>query len=126
MNESVLKAILLQGTQLIKKVALKEITAVDFLKQYNNFYYYNALDGHEANDLTASLFKKYSSVISLHKDIQTNVVDAIYLGGADVSSKQLAVGRISVNDAIEKISTILKTYNIEVLLSMLEGTNRTP
>lgn len=121
MNESVLKAILLQGTQLIKKVALKEINAEDFLEQYNNFYYYNALDGHEANDLTASLFEKYSDVISLHKDVQTKVVDTIYLGNTDSSSKKMAKGRISINDLTQKIDRILILYNINVLLSMLKG-----
>ncbi len=120
MKETVLKTILFEGTQLVKKVALGEISIEDFLQQYNNFYYYNALDGHEANDLTIMLFNKYSNIISLHKDIQTTVADLVYLSDKTNSSNVLNAGRISVDDALERISSILKTYDIDVLLGTLE------
>jgi hypothetical protein len=121
MKENVLKRILFEGTQLIKKVAVDEISIEDFLHQYNNFYYYNALDGHEANDLTIPLFKKYSNIIDLHKDIQTSVVDLVYLSDKTDSSKVLNSGRISIDDAMQRISKILKVYNIDDLLETLVG-----
>jgi len=117
MDENVFKEILYDGTLLVKKIVSKEITFVDFIEQYNNFYYYNALDGHEADDITKSLLVKFSGVISLHKEIQTTVADVLYLGNQVNSSKLQNSGRIDVDQAMQRIATISKSYNIDSLIN---------
>jgi hypothetical protein len=120
MKEKILKSILMQGTLLVKKLATDEIDMENFLKRYNNFYYYNALDGHESDDSERFLMKKYSKTIKLHEDIQTKVVDLVYLGGTDGQFKGLALGRISESEGKIRIKQILNDYEIDSLLHNLE------
>jgi hypothetical protein len=66
------------------------------------------------------LFKNYSNAISLHKDIQTTVVDIVYLGDKAYLSKFLNTGRISIDEAMKRVADISEAYNIDALLSQLE------
>lgn len=121
MSENVLKSILLEGTRLVQEIASNRVSMESFLKRYDNFYYYNALDGHEADSQETSLLKKYSTVISLHKDIQTTVVDVVYLGDKASSSEYFRSGRISIEDAMIRIIEISKKYKLDKLLSKFEN-----
>lgn len=116
MKESLLKSILYEGTLLVKKVSDKKISIQDFVKQYKDFYYYNALDGHEADEFEKTIFSKYSTIIGLHKDIQTTVVDLVYLGDKSSTTQYLDAGRISITQAMERISSISESYQIDNLL----------
>ena len=122
MEEKVFREILLEGTVLIEQLALDKTSVKDFIRKYNNFYYYNALDGHEANDQTKSFLEKYSLVISLHKDIQVNFVDKIYFANNEacllsLSSKE----QISKFNIKQKLNELLKNYNIKRLLTQLSN-----
>lgn len=120
-NENIFKKILTEGTLLVKKCVTNEISTELFFNEYNNFYYYNALDGHESDSKNTLLLKKYLNVINLHKDIQTTVVDVVYLGDKAYLSEFLNAGRISIDDAREKIIEIAEKYNINDMLSQLEN-----
>ena len=115
-NENDFKRILYDGTFLVNKVVSDEIDIKSFVKEYNNFYYYNALDGHEADENLKQLFKKYSDVIELHEQIQTNVVNLVYLKDDGNLQEYLDAGRISVDQALDTIKRITITLQIDKLL----------
>jgi hypothetical protein len=118
-NEANLKEILQEGTLLVKRVASGEINIQDFIKEYNNFYYYNALDGHEADEALSLLFQKYSEVIKLHREVQTDVVDLLYVGDDKNISKYSDAGRLSLEQAKARLQNIVESYDFQSLLSDL-------
>jgi hypothetical protein len=118
-SEADLKEILQEGTLLVKRVASAEIDIQDFIKEYDNFYYYNALDGHEADTALSLLFQKYSEVIKLHREVQTDVVDLLYVGDEKNISRYLDAGRLSLEQAKARLRNIVESYDVQGLLSDL-------
>jgi hypothetical protein len=118
-SEADLKEILQEGTLLVKRVASGELDIQNFVKEYNNFYYYNALDGHEADEALSLLFHKYSEVIKLHKEVQTAVVDLLYVGDDKNISKYSDAGRLSLEEVKARLRNIVESYDSQRLLSDL-------
>jgi len=119
LDEKEFKKILLNGTRLIQRLIRNEITLENFIKNYNNFYYYNALDGHEADKHDKKLFGKFSDLLQLHKEIQTNLIDRLYFGDETNSSQYLTAGRILPKHAGEIIKNIVNNYDVDGLIKSL-------
>ena len=112
LNLEILEELLKEGTLLVQKVATGEISIQDFIKRYNNFYYYNALDGHEADDATLNLFKKYSKLIEFHRIVQKEIVDCIVFENQTNLKLYLETGRITPDVAKTRILTVLKRFGL--------------
>ena len=78
MYEDQLVTALLNATLLVVKLLRGEILLQDFVDEYGSFYYYEALDGHEADVEQRQVLNKLQQIIRFHEKIQTEVVDAIY------------------------------------------------
>ena len=117
-EENVLKKLLFDATELVKKLINGEMDIDSFITNYNNFYYYNALDGHEADSLDRELIKKYKKYINFHKDIQKNIIDKLYLGKSNYEL-YIKAGRILPDQALELINRVARSYDIDQLLQSL-------
>jgi hypothetical protein len=111
--------ILVEGTSLVKKVVSCEISIKEFCKTYGNYYYYNSLDGHEGGREYKALIKKYSSVIRLHKVVQSEVVDLVYFGKQLTKEEYLTAGRISPAIAMSRLLEVTNSFNLDKMLSVL-------
>ena len=107
----VLETTLKEGLFLVQQVVSGEISIQEFVKKYNNFYYYNALDGHEANESTLDLFSKYSQLIELHRRVQMEVVNLVFLGNKNDLPQYLEAGRITPDEARRRIKNILREFS---------------
>lgn len=115
-DEKSFKKILFEGTYLIKKLVNGEIELQQFIEKYADFYYYNALDGHESNEEYNLLLKKYARIVELHKRIQTEVIDLVYHGNLDQMPQYITAGRITLEQALNRITDIANFYEIDNLL----------
>lgn len=74
LSESLQKA-----TAIVMRFCLGRMSVEAFLEEYGNFYYYEALDGHEGS--SGSLRRPMLRLaIELHKRIQEDVVNRVLLG----------------------------------------------
>ena len=101
-----------EGTLLVQQAASGELTIQDFIQKYNNFYYYNALDGHEADESTLDLFKKFSELIELHRIIQTEIVNLVFFDNQTDSTQYLDAGRLTPDMAKKRIEVIVKKFGL--------------
>ncbi len=91
-------------------------TLHEFVGEYGDYYHYEALDGHEANNDQKQILAELSAFIELHKKITFDVVDAVYFGDG-VTQKQLGeTHRIGVDVAEKCLRDICRQYDIEGLL----------
>ncbi len=109
-NEDKLRASLREATGLIADAVEGRISIEEFLRQYGNFFYYEALDGHEADDEGRRLLQKYADLIALHEATQTQVVDLVFTGAKETEPVYLAAGRIRPSSASSKLSKIARRF----------------
>jgi hypothetical protein len=121
MKEADLKQILQAGTRLVLDAACKRISIPDFIREYGNFYYYNALDGHEASDEGKRLLEKYAEATRLHAEVQQCVVDLTYLGDASQKEAYLQAGRIEPDEALRRLERLVKEHEAAEILSRIDS-----
>lgn len=109
---------LITMTKLVKEFALGDINAQSFIDKYSNFYYYEALDGHEASSaIRVGDIARLSPAIELHRRIQEEVVNKISLD-PDFSTEALKMaGRLTASEAQELALRICADVGIEAVLS---------
>jgi len=112
--KEIIKATLQVSNLLSERCSLDE-----FLKEYNNFYYYEALDGHEADQCQKRAISELGKVVKFHEKIQTEVIDKVYLGDKENLQQYLDAGRITGEQAFEKMKILAECYDIEKLLKKL-------
>lgn len=104
--------------ELIAKVSRGELPIEKFISSYDNFYYYWALDGHEADENQLVTLNKFHNVIVFLEEVQLNVINAIYVGN-DLSKFKDVSNRISLEEALPKIQNICNQHNIDMLINSL-------
>lgn len=109
---------LVNATLLVVKLLRGDISLREFVKEYGNFYYYEALDGHEADDEQQKVLNELQDIIGFHEKIQIEVVDAVYFG--DVGQNTSA-GRITPDQAKEHFEKLCNEYDAEGILVKLNG-----
>lgn len=111
---------LLTATLLVFKGIMQKISLREFVKAYNNFYYYEALDGHEADAMQKKVLDEFKIAIQLHEKVQTQVIDQLYL---DETNKEefIKAGRIDGVEAMKRLTEIGKEFNIEEVIKNLGG-----
>jgi hypothetical protein len=118
MNRTEFIKSLLSATLLIYKAMIKKIPIHEFMRQYDNFYYYEALDGHEADETKKIILDEFKIVIQLNEKVQTQVIDQLYLKETN-KDMFMKVGRIGEPEAIKRITAIGKEFNIEHVIKKL-------
>jgi hypothetical protein len=92
----------------------------EFVKRYDNFYYYNALDGHEEGEEGKRLLAVFSDAVKLHKHVQEDVVDNLYLGEPGYLDQFKEAGRIAAQEGVARLLNILKGYDLNDMIAQLE------
>lgn len=100
------------ATLLIDDAMNGRISMEEFVKRYDNFYYYEALDGHEADSQIRQLLDKYRELVLLHEEVQANVVDITYLGPKEDAEEFTAAGRILPEKAAQKLAELARKYEL--------------
>ena len=76
-TEGELSTILKKGAKLILDCVQGGISFETFLFEYDSFYMYHALDGHESDNAELELLQKYEAEIAIHKKIWDEVITKI-------------------------------------------------
>jgi len=76
-SETELLTILKKGAKLILDCVQGCISFKTFLFEYDSFYMYHALDGHESDNAELELLQKYEAKIAIHKKIWDEVITKI-------------------------------------------------
>ena len=93
-----------------------EISLLEFVNQYGNFFHYEGLDAHEASDEQEQALFELREFIEPHGLIQSTVVDSVYFGDG-VSSKRFdEIGRITSDEAETRLKKICAIYDFEELI----------
>ena len=111
-QESELRQSLREATALIVQAAEGRLSVPDFVRLYGDFYYYEALDGHEEDDMRRALLQKYTDVIEAHRKAQTTVVDVTFLGPAAQREQYLNAGRITAEEAKARLGVIADVHHL--------------
>ena len=112
---------LLAATLLVVKWFKGDSTLQEFVNEYVNFYYYEALDGHEASLEHKQVLEELKSIIELHEKIQNTVVDAVYFGSGVGNEQIKELGRLTVDEAEKHLKDLCYKYDVEDLLNKLGG-----
>jgi hypothetical protein len=107
---------LVNATLLIVRFLKGDISLQEFVKEYGSFYYYEALDGHEADDEQKQVLNELQDIVVFHEKIQYEVVDAVYFEG---NEKNIGKGRLTPDQAKEHFERLCYEYDVENILNKL-------
>jgi hypothetical protein len=117
-SEAELSTILKKGAKLILDCVQGCISFDTFLVEYDSFYMYHALDGHESDDAELELLKKYEAEIAIHEkiwdEIITKITDEQFL------DKVINKGFIGNSTGFARLKKIAEKYS-HVLLDSSVG-----
>lgn len=111
---------MIRGTELIVEGASGSLGIRQFIASYDNFYHYNALDGHEADSAIASHLVEFADACRLHEAVQTEVIDQVYLGHENLE-QYVAAGRILPDEASDRLREIAETHDAAAVLKKLRA-----
>ncbi|WP_040552749.1 hypothetical protein [Rheinheimera nanhaiensis] len=109
---------LISASCLVIKCAEKELSVEDFIEKYNNFYYYEALDGHEANSERKKALEDLSQIIGFHKLVQEDVINNVNL--KDIDGDNRSDNYIYRNEIVVRLHNLCSKFNIHELIAELE------
>jgi hypothetical protein len=112
---------LLKATLLVDSYVKGLISWDDFIKRYNNFYYFEALDGHEAGDKEMDVLRGLKKAIDLHRDIQKKAIDLVIPNDVKDRGVYLSAGRIADEEAGRRVSNLAFKHDLKEVLSFLES-----
>ncbi len=116
------EAAIIEMTKLVKEFALGSVDARAFIEKYSNFYYYEALDGHEASSaLRPESMMKLGPAIELHRRVQEDVVNKISFDAGLSAEAMRIAGRVSPAQAREHALRICADVGIEAVLSAINA-----
>ncbi len=111
---------LIRATWLVRDSLCGELSIEDFAKEYGGFYYYEALDGHEAVGEQEHILEELRAVIAFHEKVQCEVVDLVYLGEDEYSQQHYDAGRISREDAGTRLRQLARRHDLDSILAFLK------
>lgn len=118
--KSYIQNALLTATLLVLELIESKISIKEFMNRYSDFYYYEALDGHEANEEQASALEELADAIEFHKLVQTEIVDKIYLSETELPKQYVDAGRISDDQAVVEIVKLVESTKIDEWINKLK------
>jgi len=121
MTRSELSKALFQATLIVRRFVSGELSASAFVKEYANFYYYEALDGHEPSSAhDADERTRYWIPIELHRRIQKEIVNQLMLDSTYSREQLTEAGRIDETEARERTRAICADEGLKTILEYLE------
>ncbi|KIP86778.1 MULTISPECIES: hypothetical protein [unclassified Stenotrophomonas] len=109
---------LIKMTMLVRDFALGTVNAQSFIDEYSNFYYYEALDGHEASSaMHYGDMVRPGPAVELHRRIQEEVVNKISLDPEFSAEALKMAGRLTASEARERALRICTDVGIDAVLS---------
>jgi hypothetical protein len=109
---------LTDATALVVSAGNGEISLEDFFEAYGSFYYSHALDGHEAHP-EERLLNEMQMAIELHRRVQEEVFNRVYLRGDRDGASLSCIGRIGLAQAGPRLSELCKEQDAEGILRKL-------
>lgn len=104
-------------TRLVRDFALGAVNAQSFIDNYANFYYCEALDGHEDSSLLhAEERARLGPAVELHRRIQEEVVNQIALDAEALPEVLKMAGRVTASEARERALRICAEVGTEAVL----------
>jgi hypothetical protein len=96
---------------LVGKCVQGQLGFWDFCEQYNDFYAYYALDGHESDDEEIALLEKYGDRIELHRVIAWDILGKVC--GDDDAKRDVyqQAGRFGSAEALARLRTLVASIN---------------
>jgi hypothetical protein len=92
--------------ELVRKCAAGELSFGAFCVQYNDFYAYYALDGHESDEEERALLEKHNSIIEPHRVIAYEILGKVCSDAdAELESYRQA-GRFGSADALARLRSV--------------------
>lgn len=114
---------LIDATSLVIDVVDEKLDMQEFVERYSNFYYSEALDGHEADGAQRRVLNELSSAITFHRKIQYEVINIVSFEEGDVLKVHLNAGRISSFEAKERLKKLNDRYSAKSILNGLNIAN---
>lgn len=109
-----------RATRIVRSFVNGELSATAFVSEYANFYYYEALDGHEETSAQdAETRTRLCIPIDLHRRIQEEVVNRITLEPGYSREVMKDAGRIDELEARERARAICAEKGLEAILDRL-------
>ena len=105
-----LRKLLLDKALLANKCLSGHLSINDFQDGYGDFFYYEALDGHEADELQIAVLEEFATVIEFHQYVQNEIVDKVYTETNEVPESYIKAGRISKLEAIQRLKICCGKY----------------
>ena len=110
---------LARGTQLVASIIRGDLDGEDFVQQYDNFYHYNALDGHEADEEMTRALDGFDNVCEFHRGVQ-ELVDLVFRC-TDADGQYRLAGRIAPNELRPRILELAASVGVKSLFTRLEA-----
>jgi hypothetical protein len=106
------------ATRIVRQFVSGQSSATQFVERYSNFYYYEALDGHELSSATSERAKHWIA-IELHRQIQTEVVNRMALDSSYTKELLVESGRIDETEAREQARIICAERGLDAIFELL-------
>lgn len=107
-----------QGTALVCSLTGDEISTRAFLREYGDFYHYNALDGHERPLDQIPDLNDQAAIVRLHERVQ-DIAYQVYESDVPIPAYEKA-GRILPNEAKARIASVARELNASHLLQQIQ------
>jgi hypothetical protein len=118
-TEGELSTILEKGAKLILDCVQGGISIETFLFEYDSFYMYHALDGHESDIAELELLQKYEAKIAIHKKIWDEVITKI-TDNKFFDQNAINKGFIVESEGFGRLKEIAEKYSYVLLDSSLD------
>ena len=110
-SESEVQESLAQHDNLVRRCAQGEITFKQFCDQYNSYWSFYALDGHESDDEEREILERYEDRIELHRLIAFDVLGPLCSEEDAQSDIYIQAGRFGSAVAQEKLAALWERYD---------------
>jgi len=91
---------LAEMTLLVQSFAPGSVSAREFEEKYSDFYYYEALDGHESSSaLEPQYLSKLAPAVELHRRVQEEIVNRLALDANFTEQQMKLAGRLTESEA---------------------------
>lgn len=108
---------LTQMALVVRNFAFGSLSARDFERQYADFYYYEALDGHEPSSALAPReLSRLRYVIELHRRVQLEVVNNLAIDAGFSSDDMKLAGRLTEQEAVKVALRICADVGVQAVL----------
>ena len=93
---------------LVRRCALGEISFEEFCDQYNNYWSFYALDGHESDDEEREILDRYEDRIELHRLIAFDILGPLCSEEDSQRDIYIQAGRFGSAVAQQKLAALWK------------------